>query len=133
MFKRLKEKISNANNRQMIIVVIVVIAFFVLLNLNSRINVLLDNMNKRDQRATDVLVLYATEVYLRTEIAHAQSDQAIEEIAREGGYVQPGDVPIAPLPVEGEAAVEEFQLRPTPTPKKYENWEVWRALFKDEE
>ena len=74
--------------------------------------------------------LSQTNVYLRTQIAYATSDRAVEEYARVNEHMdKPGDVPVVPLAPANSTPI------PTPTivvtQKVVSNWDLWMGLFID--
>ena len=114
--------------RKIIILVLIVLGFFLLMDLNNRLTNYFNLSRQRDQLQTEVSSMKRTEIYLVTEIAYAQSIQAVEDWAREQGHmVQTGDVPIIPL---GQGVATPTPLaQPTPVIPPPANWEVWYALF----
>lgn len=119
---------------QLITVILVVVGFFVLLDLNSRLNLLYSRRQDVEELSTEVVALYATEVFLRTEMAKMDQAPVLEEYGRESGYIQPGDVPVAPIPVEDpNAALEALQEDEKEKPPQLQNWQLWWfLLFEDE-
>ncbi len=68
---------------------------------------------------------------LRTQIAYATSDAAVEEWAYEEGHMaRSGDKVVVPLAPPGSTP------EPTPTPrvlpKSVSNWQLWYSLFVDQ-
>jgi cell division protein FtsB len=103
-------------------------AFFLLMNFFQRISELSRLSTERNQIKSEVLQLTATVQQLYTQIAHATSQAAVEEWAREEGHmVQPGDYLIVPVSPNTEST--QPQLAPTQIPTNIANWEVWWALF----
>ena len=103
--------------------------FIVLIaDLNSRL-MELDRLNQeRDQMATRYYWVTSTEAVLKTQIAYAQSDAAVEEWAREEGHMmKEGDVVIVPM-VPNDAT-EQPEILPTATPQVVEEIDAWRAIF----
>lgn len=119
---------------QLITIVLVVVGFFVLLDLNSRLSLLYTRRQDVDELSTEVVALFATEVFLRTEMAKMDQAPVLEEFGRESGYIQPGDVPVAPIPVEDpDAALEALKEDNKEKPPQLQNWELWWfLLFGDE-
>lgn len=114
--------------KRVIVFVAIIGGFFLLMNFFQRITELARLSSERDQIKSEVLQLTATVQQIYTEIAHATSQSAVEEWAREEGHmVQPGDyliVPVSPVNVTPQA-----NLIATPAPTQVMNWEVWWALF----
>ena len=100
----------------------------VIIDLNTRIeglNNLKDEMNVVSGQATQAM---QTQVALQTQVAYAQSDQAVEDYARgEGHMVQDGDIPAVPFGSEAGAPT----ATPTPTviPTPLPNMQIWWDLF----
>jgi cell division protein FtsB len=101
---------------------------FLILDFNSRVEDYFMLSAERDVKATEVAELRITEQALKTQIAYANSDAAVEKWAREEAFLaRPGDEPIIMLPDPN------FTPQPTPipevTPIVVSNWEVWGLLF----
>jgi hypothetical protein len=116
------------NLRRVFIAAGILILMFMVMDFNTR----LENLNRlNDQRevvreqATQAM---QTELAMRTAVAYATSDQAVEDWARsEGRYQKPGDQPVVPLGQPGSEPVISSTPTPIPTPKP--NWLIWQELF----
>ena len=115
-------------DKRLIVIIIVIILVFLLIDFNQRM-VLLSNLRKQEKQLEQKYSqLQATRSSLEAELAHAGSDQAVEEWAREeGSMIQEGDIPIILLP-PSEAIV------PDVTPQAIivedvQNWQIWQELF----
>ncbi len=115
-------------DKRVIVVVVVVILILLLMNFNQRMVLLLKLRGQEHQLSTEYAQLEATRTSLQTEIAYANSDEAVEKWAREeAGMIQEGDIPIVLLPPKGITPTRPI---PQPTPAdRVENWEIWQALF----
>ena len=123
-------RLKSIPRGQLITIVLVVIGFVVLLDLNSRLNTLYTRRQDVETLSTEVVGLYATEVYLRTEMAKMDTAQKLEEFGRESGYILPGDVPVAPIPVVDEdASLEALREDEKEEPQQLQNWELWFYLL----
>lgn len=123
-------RLKNFPKGQLITIIVVVVGFFVLLDLNSRLSLLYQRRQDVQEVSTEVVSLYATEVYLRTEMAKMNEVQKLEEFGRESGYIQPGDIPVAPVPVEDpDASLEALRDENKEEPQQLENWELWWFLL----
>ena len=123
-------RLKNFPKGQLITIIVVVVGFFVLLDLNSRLSLLYQRRQDVQEVSTEVVSLYATEVYLRTEMAKMNEVQKLEEFGRESGYIQPGDIPVAPVPVEDpDASLEALREENKEEPQQLENWELWWFLL----
>ncbi len=107
---------------------IMLLLFFLLMNLSARVNELNQLSEQYQFMDTNVAELRATNSVLETKIAFATSDTAVDEYAREQGYmVKPGEIlviPISPENVTPEPIVEQVKIA-EPLP----NWKIWYQLF----
>jgi len=109
-------------------IIAAVILFFLVMDLNSRLNELSRLSEQQDKASTVVAVLESTLQVLNTQVAYATSEGAVEDWAyNEGHMVRPGEKLIIPLAPPGATAAPI--LAPTPTVIPVENWEVWAALI----
>ncbi len=116
------------NPRRVATFVGILVLILMVIDFNAR----LDELNRLKKQArvisTQATQAAQTQVSLQTQVAYAQSNQAVEDWARsEGHYILPGDQPMVPI---GEA--EGTPLPPTetsPTPTPLPNWQIWWNLF----
>ena len=115
-------------DKRIIVVAAIIILVILFLDFNQRM-ILLSKLRGQEKQLTQAYgELVSTANALKTEIANADSDQAVEKWAREeAGMIQEGDVPIVLLPPSNTAI-------PTPTSPsviidKVEAWEIWEELF----
>lgn len=108
---------------------------FILILFVIEFNARLEELNRLNKQREQVQAMATevmqTQIALQTQVAYAESDEAVEEWARsEGHYIQEGDQPVIPLGVPGSDPV----IAPTPeiTPTPMQNWEIWWTLFFDE-
>ena len=105
-----------------------VILFFLVMDLNSRLNELSRLTEQRNDAATAVAKLEGTLQVLQTQQAYAGSQGAVEEWAyNEGHMVRPGEQLVIPISPPGTTPEPVFI--PTPTVEPVENWEIWLALI----
>lgn len=105
-----------------------VILFFLVMDLNSRLNELSRLTEQRNDAATAVAKLEGTLQVLQTQQAYAGSQGAVEEWAyNEGHMVRPGEQLVIPISPPGTTPEPVFV--PTPTVQPVENWEIWLALI----
>jgi cell division protein FtsB len=119
------------NVRRVLVLVGILALVFIVLEFNRRLEEL--NMLSRQNQLIQTQATQAlqTQSALRTQVAYASSDAAVEEWARmDGHYIQDGDLPVVPVGEAGAAPIEVST--PTPVPTPVENWEVWWNLFFDE-
>jgi len=115
-------------DKRIIVIVLAVILVFLLLDFNQRMVLLTKLRGQEKELQQEYEQLEATRNSLKTEIAYANSDDAVEKWAREeAGMIQEGDVPIVLLPPSNPI--------PTATPAaegtidEIEKWEIWQELF----
>ena len=115
-------------DKRVIVVVLVIVLVLLLMDFNQRM-VLLSRLRGQEKELTQEYAnLVATRNSLKTELAYANSDEAVEKWAREeAGMVQEGDIPIVlmppstPVPTEPPPQEQEVE--------KVRTWEIWRELF----
>jgi cell division protein FtsB len=105
---------------------------FLVISFNSRI------AEQRELVAQSELIrakrdaLRLTDANLDAQIAYATSDAAVEEWAyQEARWVRSGDQPVVPISPSESTPIAP--LVETPEPVVYANWQVWWALFFDDE
>lgn len=105
-----------------------VVLFFLVMDLNSRLNELNRLSEQRDRSTTQVAVLQETLTHLETQIYYATSESSVEEWAYEEGHMAlPGDKVIIPLSPPGTTEVPV--IIPTAEPVQVTNWDIWMALL----
>jgi len=105
-----------------------VVLVLLIMDFNSRMAELRRLTSEKEIVGRQATQLQLTNVYLKTQIAIATSDRAVEEWARENQrMVNPGDNPVVPLAPSNSTPVPN----PTPvvTPKIINNWDMWMGLF----
>jgi len=119
---------KNSPPRKLIAIILMIIFFFMLLGLNDRLTEYFKLSRQRDEIATEVYGLQSTEITLRTQMAYASSDHAVEDWARgEAHLAFPGDMVIVPLTPSVQSS--SFSISATPTPSLLENWQIWKNLI----
>jgi len=114
--------------KQWIFIVMIAILFFMVLGLNSRIAEYFRLTGQREEMLQRIENLKATQATLKTEIAYANSDKAVEEWARTfERMVQPGDQVIIPLPPKD--FTPDINYLATPAPPIGQNWQIWWELL----
>ena len=110
------------------LIAVAVILFFLVMDLNSRLNELSRLASQRDQAATVVADLESTLGVLKTQVEYARSEGAVEEWAySEGKMVRSGENLIIPLSPPG--TTPQPVLLPTQVVEPVQNWEIWMALI----
>ena len=121
---------SSAPKRtqKIISIFLITIFFFLLLGLNNRLTEYFRLASQRDQIATEVYALQSTEIALRTQIAYASSDNAVDDWARGDAHMAlPGDVVIVPLTPDSQSSIA--QITPTPISSALDNWQIWKQYL----
>ena len=115
-------------DKRVIVIVLVVVLVFLLMNFNQRM-VLMSRLRRQEKGLIQVYSdLQSTRDTLKTEIAFANSDEAVEKWAREdAGMIQEGDIPIVLLPQAGFNPTQTKQ--PEVVIDEVEKWEIWQELF----
>ena len=116
------------DTRRLIFYAIMLLLFFLLMNLSARVNELNQLTEQYQLMDTNVAALQATNFVLETRIAFASSDAAVDEYARERGYmVKPGEVLV--IPISPENVTPEPIVETMPTVEPLPNWKIWYQLF----
>ena len=114
--------------KQMLFVLLFALVIVFLMDFNVRLMELSRKTEQRDEILKEVYQLELTAQTLRTQIAYATSEVAVEKWAREQGHMQhPGDIPIVPLPASQLDVTPTPLVAPTNVPVS--NWEVWQLLL----
>ena len=130
MFDEIKRRFQDLPRKQMITVGLIVIIFLILLNVNSRLSMLFSKRQDVDSISTEVVALYATDVVLQTQIAAVEEDETVVDYGRENGFIQPGDVPVAIVGLEGNTDFSmEEEIEEAAPDQKLSNWELWWYFF----
>lgn len=121
-------KNSPFDFRKITIYIALIVIFFLLMGLSARFNELTKLTEQSNLMQTEVAALKITEYAIETQIAYATSEIAVEEYARESGYmVKPGEVLVVPL--------SDNKITPTPITiptvesEPIPNWKIWYELF----
>lgn len=116
-------------DKRVYVIIAVLVLVLLLMNFNQRMVLLTKLRGQEKELIEEYSHLQATESALETQIAYANSDEAVEEWAREeAGMAQSGDIPIVLLP----GSDEFIQPAPTTAPQtvdRVEQWEIWWELF----
>ena len=122
-----KEK-KQFDFRQILLLVGMVVAFYIVFDLSGKISAANEKVRERDQMSTRVVGYQQTQNNLETQIANATQPAFIETYIRpEGHMVQPGDIPIVPLP--GGTVQPTMQTVEDHQPTAVANWQIWWELF----
>jgi len=118
--------------RRIAIIAGVLFLIVIIVDFNTR----LEELDRLDRQAeivrAEATQVALTQVVLETKIAHADSDQTVEEHARsEERMIREGDYPVIILGDENPLPVTNTE--PTPIPTQPSNWQLWWNLFFDEE
>jgi hypothetical protein len=105
-----------------------IILFFLVMDLNNRLNELTRLSQQQEKAATVISDLQSTLNSLDTQVAYASSAGAVEDWAYEEGHMtRPGENLVIPLVPVGTTPIAEVEA--TSTPEPIENWQVWLALI----
>ena len=114
--------------KQILIVVLLVLSFFLLMDLNSRLNLMFRSTRTYDEMKTSIYQLESTKQVLLTQIAVASSDELVRPLANDDRHwYQEKDIPV--LPVADPRATPPSYVKPMPTPMVVDHWQKWWALF----
>lgn len=128
MDKKFKFPRIPLNSKKVVIVVGAVILFFLVMDLNNRLNELSRLTDQENKAATVVNQLQSTLNVLETQVAYASSAGAVEQWAyNEGHMARPGEKLIIPLSPAGTTPQTFIESTPAPTPVP--NWRIWLALI----
>jgi hypothetical protein len=114
--------------KQILVIVLLGLSFFLLMDLNSRLNVMFRATKANDDMKTSLYQLESTKQVLLTQIAIATSDDVVRPFANDDRHwFQEKDIPV--FPVADSRATPPSYVKPMPTPLVVEHWEKWWALF----
>lgn len=114
--------------RKFSIYIALVVIFFLLMGLSARYNELSKLSDQNNLMQTEVVALRITNSHIETQIGYATSEVAVEEYAREKGYmVKPGEVLIVPL--SSSEVTPTPIIQPTIETESLPNWKIWYELF----
>ena len=113
----------------LIIIGLVVLAFLVM-DFNNRMGALRRLTAQKEEVAAQMEGQLGTQAAVQTKIAHAASDDAVEQWAyEEGSMVRSGDVPVVPVAPSDSTPVPLPTTTTVSTPVP--NWQFWLWLFVD--
>jgi cell division protein FtsB len=122
---------SPVNIRRVAVFAGIFLLILFVIEFNTRLEELNRLNDQRDEVRALATQVIQTQAALQTQVAYAESTEAVEEWARtDGRYVQEGDQPVIPLEVPGSSPVVVNTPVPIPTPMQ--NWEIWWTLFFEE-
>jgi cell division protein FtsB len=111
---------------------VLVILILMVAGFNNRMAEKNQLSTQKEQVLAELNTLRLTEANLDAAIAYAESDAAVAEYAYQDAHqVRPGDIPV--VPVAGSERIPEKPVVITADPVKVENWQVWWALFFDQD
>ncbi len=116
------------NLKKVGLAVAAIVLFFLVMDLNNRLNELSRLGAQEEKAETVIAALQSTLSSLDTQVAYARSEGAVEDWAYEEGHMtRPGENLIIPLVPTGATPIPETIA--TTTPEPVENWQVWLALI----
>jgi cell division protein FtsB len=114
--------------RKFTIYIALVVIFFLLMGLSARYNELTKLSEQNKLMQTEVIALQITNDHIESLISYATSEVAVEEYARDKGYmVKPGEVLIIPL--SSSDMTPTPMVQPTVESTNLPNWKIWFELF----
>lgn len=114
--------------KKVILGVVAVVLFFLVMDLNNRLNELSTLSAQQEKASTVIAVLQNTLSALDTQVAYANSEGAVEDWAYEEGHMtRPGENLVIPLSPPGTTLIPVEIV--TTTPEPVANWQVWLALI----
>ena len=125
----------KGTGRLLTIVVIALLLVMVVLGFNNRIMAMRDLSEEAERLEAELEAMQRTKLVLETQIAYATSDAQVEQWAYEEGRMvrdAEGDHLIVPLP-DATATPWLGQESPKVEAGDVENWQVWLALFFDQD
>ena len=118
--------------RKFTIYIALVVIFFLLMGLSARFNELTKLSEQNNLMQTEVVALQITNNHIESLIGYATSEVAVEEYARDKGYmVMPGEVLIVPL--SSSDVTPTPMTKPTVEATNLPNWKIWFELFFSEQ
>jgi cell division protein FtsB len=116
------------DTKKLVIYAILLLLFFLLMGLSSKFNDLTKLTEQHEMLRTSVAELEATNFVINEQIGYATSEAAVEDYAREQGYmVKPGEVLVIPLSQNN--ATPTPVVLPTQITEQVPNWKIWYQLF----
>lgn len=116
------------NPKKVGLAVLAIVLFFLVLDLNNRLNELSRLSSEQEKASTVIAQLQSTLNSLDTQVAYANSEGAVDEWAYgEGHMVRSGENLVVPVPPKG--VTEAPVVSVTSTPEKVQNWQIWFALL----
>ena len=111
-----------------LLVIGLVVLTLLVMDFNNRMAELRRLSDKREDVAIEATDLMHTQVYLKTQIAYANSESAVNEWAYEEGHlVREGENLVIPLEYPG--FTPKVTIIPTSTPEPESNLQIWFSLF----
>jgi hypothetical protein len=107
---------------------VAIVLFFLVMDLNNRLNELSRLSAQQEKASTVIAVLQGTLNALDTQVAYSNSVGAVEDWAYEEGHMtRPGENLVIPLSPPGTTKIPEVVVSATPEPVA--NWQIWLALI----
>jgi hypothetical protein len=114
--------------KKVVLGVVAIVLFFLVMDLNNRLNELSRLSAQQEKASTVIAVLQNTLNALDTQVAYANSEGAVQDWAYEEGHMtRSGENLIIPLSPPGTTPIPEVIVSATPSPVA--NWQIWFALL----
>lgn len=116
------------NLKKVVLGIVAIVLFFLVMDLNNRLNELSRLSEQQEKASTVIAVLQNTLNALDTQVAYSNSAGAVEDWAYEEGHMtRPGENLVIPLSPPGTTPIPEVIVVVTPQPVA--NWQIWLALI----
>jgi len=115
------------NWKQLLVIAGFVVLFFLLMDMNNRLNDLNRLNNQLSQMDTEVSGLQSTQDAFKAQIEFATSEAAVNQYARNSGMIRDGEKLVIPLPAG--TVISNQVVTPTPGLVDVHNQDIWWALF----
>ena len=125
---------ASLSGRYIVILAGIVILVFMVLEFNNRTAELRRLTEQEKRLATQVTSLQLTNSYLDEQIAYATSQVPVKKWAYEDArWIQPGEGDHLIIPMAPSDETQETSSPPSTAIQPVENWQVWMALFFDQD
>jgi hypothetical protein len=114
--------------KKIVLAVVAIVLFFLVMDLNNRLNELSRLSAQQEKASTVIAVLQNTLNALDTQVAYANSEGAVEDWAYEEGHMtRSGEDLVIPVSPPGTTPIPEIVISATPAPVA--NWQIWLELI----
>ncbi|MBM3143409.1 MAG: hypothetical protein FJ010_00295 [Chloroflexi bacterium] len=121
------------SGRFLILLVVIVVLVLLVLGFNNRLAEMRTLSEEAMRVEERLLGLRQTKLYLETQMAYATSEAPVEQFAFEDMRMAPEGVHLIVPLVDPDATPSPPTTTPLASPESIENWQVWAALFFDDQ